>query len=266
MTHADIISNHSAASAQPMLSLRGISVHFGGVQAVSDLSFDVIAGKVTALIGTNGAGKTTVFNVIAGAIDPNQGSVNFGGEDVTGLLPPALVAKGLVHTFQQIRLFPQLSVLDNLLLGLQRVPGEDLFSPLLRWRSVAAAERNNVLRVMEFMRSWGMLSLANQVAADLSYGEQKLVAIGRALMSNPRMLLLDEPLAGLTAKAVEDMLQTLRQLVDSGCTLLIVEHNIGAVMRLAEHIVVMHLGSKIAEGSSEEIAANARVREVYLGG
>ena len=254
------------APLPPVLQVRDVSVRFGGVRALSRLSFDVQPGAVTALIGTNGSGKTTLFNVVAGNIDPFEGSVHFNGEDVTSLPQRERVARGLVRTFQQVRLFMQLTVLDNLLLGTPSVPGEDFVTPITRWRYVNRGEDENVSRVFDFMRSWKLLPLAHRLAGDLSYGEQKLVGIGRAVMARPKLLLVDEPLAGITAKSVNDLLRVLEELTHGGCTVLLVEHNIEAVMQVARHVVVVHLGEKIAEGTPAEVSAHAKVREVYLGG
>jgi len=253
------------AAERSILAVRNLSVRFGGLQAVRSVSFEVAVGKITALIGPNGAGKTTVFNLITGAVPADEGVILFRGEDITNVPSHGFAGRGLSRTFQDIRLFRGMTALENVMIGFQRVKGEDFASPLFRWRQTRTAEREGARRALELMEQWRLGGVAHRIAADLSYPEQKLVAIARALAAEPKLLLLDEPLSGLSGTAVEEMLSYLSRLVQSGCALLLVEHNIGAVMRISDHIVVMHLGEKIAEGPPSAISRHARVREVYLG-
>jgi branched-chain amino acid transport system ATP-binding protein/neutral amino acid transport system ATP-binding protein len=246
-----------------LLEVRGLARAYYGVRAIAGLDLDVAAGTITGLIGPNGAGKTTAFNVISGLVPPDRGTVRFDGQDITARRPEAITQAGLVRTFQIARGFPRLSVIENLMLYGARQPGEGLIAALLgrggareeelRARAVATARRLNLLRV------------GNNPASDLSGGQKKLLEIGRALMTDPRMIMLDEPIAGVNptlSAQIGDHLLTLR---DEGITFLIIEHHMDAIARLCDPVIVMAEGRKLTEGRFTDIAADPAVQEAYMG-
>lgn len=249
----------------PILEIRGLVRRFGGVVALDGLDLTVREGTVTALIGPNGAGKSTAFQCISGVIRPDEGRVMFAGRDITGLRPDRITAAGLVRSFQIARGIPRLTVLENLLLYGQAQPGESLFAAFvgsrevrwreaaLRTRALAVAERLNLTRVLD-----------NQAAA-LSGGQKKLMEIGRALMAEPRLLLLDEPVAGVNPTLAAEIAQHIAHLRDEGMTVLIVEHHMDFVASLCDPVIVMAEGRKLTEGRFEAIAEDARVQEAYMG-
>jgi ABC-type branched-subunit amino acid transport system ATPase component len=245
------------------LEVRGLSRSYWGVRAIAGLDLDVAAGTITGLIGPNGAGKTTAFNVITGLVPPDSGTVRFDGEDITAWRPDLITRRGLVRTFQIARGFPRLSVLENLMLYGARQPGERLAVALagggrareeaLLERAIATARRLNLLRV------------ANNPASDLSGGQKKLLEIGRALMTDPRMILLDEPIAGVNPTLAGEIGEHLLRLRAEGITFLIIEHHMDAIARLCDTVIVMAEGRKLAEGRFADIAADHAVQEAYMG-
>lgn len=246
-----------------LLEVRGLSRAYYGVRAIEGLDLDVAAGTITGLIGPNGAGKTTAFNVISGLLPPDRGTVRFDGADITGWRPDAITRAGLVRTFQIARGFPRLSVLENLMLYGAHQPGESLPIALfgawgrreeeLRERAIATARRLNLLRV------------ANNPASDLSGGQKKLLEIGRALMTDPRMIMLDEPIAGVNPTLSAQIGEHLLSLRSEGITFLIIEHHMDAIARLCDPVIVMAEGRKLTEGVFAAIAADHAVQEAYMG-
>jgi len=249
----------------PLLEVRGLQRSFYGIRALDGVDLVVEAGTITGLIGPNGAGKTTLFNCVSGLIPPEGGRVLLDGRDITGWRADRITQAGLVRTFQIARGFPRLSVLENLMLYGDRQPGERLWRALTR--SAAARQREEALRAraLAVARRLNLGRVANDAASDLSGGQKKLLELGRALMADPQLILLDEPIAGVNptlAREIGDHLQALRA---DGLTFLIIEHHLDVIARLCQPVIVMAEGRHLAEGSFAEIAADPRVQEAYMG-
>ncbi len=253
-------------TAEPILSVAGVSKRFGGVVAVNEASFDVAPGSITGLIGPNGAGKTTMFNCISGFLRPERGAIHFDGWRCDGRQPHALAAAGLVRTFQIPRVLTRMTVLENMMLAGTEQPGEGLGAALYKPRHLARREREIREQARELLDLVRLSRLANDYAGTLSGGQRKLLEFGRALMTRPRMVLLDEPMAGVAPTLA---IQLLEHIIDlraaRGTTILVIEHDMEAVMAISDRIVVMDEGAVIAEGLPEEIQRNERVIEAYLG-
>ncbi|MFA9517833.1 ABC transporter ATP-binding protein [Halopenitus sp. H-Gu1] len=259
-----------AAQIPPEVPLRvqNLRKTFGGIVAVDDMSFTVEAGTITGLIGPNGAGKSTTFDCIAGAHEPDGGTVQFRGTDITGWRPDRIATSGLVRTFQIARELPEMTVRENLMLAPQEQLGESL------WRSVTPGARKAVIeqekelrdRVQETLEFFEIEHLADHEAGTLSGGQRKLLEMARAMMTDPEMLLLDEPLAGVNPTLEEKLLDRIHDLRDRGYTFLLVEHDMDVIMENCEHVIVMHQGSLLAEGPPEAIREDERVLDAYLGG
>ncbi|AZQ15143.1 ABC transporter ATP-binding protein [Halorubrum sp. PV6] len=254
-------------SGSPPLRVDGLVKRFGGVTAVDGATFEVEQGSLTGLIGPNGAGKSTTFNCITGVHEPTAGSVTFNGEDITGLEPYQIARKGLVRTFQIARELEEMTVLENLMLAPKGQIGESAI------RAVAPGLRGDVIAQEEEIRerAWETLDffeidhLATEHAGNLSGGQRKLLEMARALMTDPEMVLLDEPLAGVNPTLEEKLLDRVHKLREDGYTFLLVEHDMDVIMNNCEHVIVMHQGSVLAEGTGDEIRNDDRVIEAYLG-
>ncbi len=233
----------------PLLSARGVSRHFGGLQAVRDVDFDLNAGEIRALIGPNGAGKTTFVSMLCGRIPVSAGTIRFAGQDVTRLPAHRRIRLGMAYTFQITSVFANLSLAENIALAVQR--------------RVTEAELPRV--VTETLDRVGLADRAGQRAGDLAYGHQRLLEIAMGLGQNPRLLILDEPTQGLSDGEVAGFIELIRAIARE-TTILLIEHNIDVVMALAERITVMNFGAVIAEGTPDEIHADRQVQEAYLGG
>ena len=247
-----------------LLEVRKLCKSFGGVHAVRDCSFAVAENSLTALIGPNGAGKTTVFNVLTGLVGADSGEALFKGEAVTQMQPHEIARLGICRTFQLTRLFPTMTVMENLLLAKPH-SAEGFWHSLLRPASAQKEERENTERCLEFLRLVGLEEKATAKAGELSYGQQKLVEIARALATEAELLLLDEPVAGVAPHMRQQIGGVLKQLKQLGRTVLLVEHDLPFVTRHCEHVIVMDEGRVIAEGKPTEITANPAVAEAYLG-
>ncbi|MGC8720676.1 MAG: ABC transporter ATP-binding protein [Thermodesulforhabdaceae bacterium] len=248
-----------------LLAVQRITKSFGGLVAVNNVSFEVESGSIVGLIGPNGAGKTTVFNVITGIYRPDKGEVIFGGESITLKKSYEIVKLGIARTFQTIRLFSQLSVLENVLAGFHCRTKSWIFSAMFRLPGAQREERQKIeesLRLLEFV---GIEQYYNLPAGSLSYGNQRLLEIARALATSPKLLILDEPAGGMNEKETAELIQLIRKIRDRGITVLLIEHDMNVVMDVCEKVVVLEYGSKIAEGTPEEIRRNPRVIEAYLG-
>ena len=233
-----------------MLEIKNLTKRFGGLVAVSDVSFKVDEGEIIGIIGPNGAGKTTLFNLITGYLKPDSGSILFQNEDVTGFKPHKMVKKGITRTFQIPRPFPKLTVYENVYAA-----------------SIAAGKRpknpnHETMRMLELI---GLSQQKDQFAGGLSTGQLKFLEIARAFATKPDVLLLDEPFAGVRAKEMNHLASLIKRLQEQGMTLLLIEHLLKQLMRLVERVVVLHYGKKIAEGSPEEIAKDTKVIKAYLG-
>jgi len=243
-----------------LLEVRGLGVRFGSLQAVNDVSFDAQPGAITAVIGPNGAGKSSLFNLISGAIKPSSGTVRFEGRELTGAAPHQMLAAGLARSFQITNLFFELPVRENLRLAAQFLEcGQGLLRSVTRSRRALA-------RVDELIEQFGLADKADELAGFLSHGEQRRLEIAVSLAARPRLLLLDEPTQGMSHADTRETEQMIRSLVrEHGLTVLLVEHDVDLVMQLSDHVVVMHQGQKLAEGTPAAVRANAAVQAAYFG-
>lgn len=248
-----------------MLRLEGVTKHFGGLPALQDVSFAAPQGRLTALIGPNGAGKSTLINCITGVLAPTSGSIRFLDQEIAGLPAHRVTRLGIHRTFQNLRLFPRLSVLDNVLTGLTCEGGESMFMAMLRLPYLRHRERSLKLRAMEAMDRFGLTAKAGWPAEVLAYGDKKRVELARAIVGRPKLLLLDEPVAGLNAEETMAVGEQLRNLRRAGHTILLVEHDMDLVMNIADHVVVLDSGRSITAGSPDEVRRNPLVLEAYLG-
>ena len=239
-----------------LLTVQGVTKVFGGVRAVDDCSIEVAEGTITALIGPNGSGKTTLFNIITGYLKADQGRVEFAGKGVTGRDPGTLYRRGLSRTFQQARVFPQLSVQENLVVAAGYGWGQ-LFT-----RRVARSDRESAEQLLEEFR---LAPVADLLAGELSYGQRKLLEFAAVLMSSPRLVLLDEPTAGVNPVMIETMERHIRSRHAAGITFLIVEHDMTFVMRLCDPVIVLDACKRIFSGKPAEVQSNPLVLDAYLG-
>jgi ABC-type branched-subunit amino acid transport system ATPase component len=253
------------AAPDPVLQLEHVSMTFGGVRALSDVSLQVMAGEICGLIGPNGAGKSTLFSVMAGSVAPTAGQVRFMGRDVTGLPVHRRARLGLARTFQLAQEFETMSVADNIMVGAERHDRLDVVGAALRLPGARAAEHQARLRADAAIAIAGLAGVAHLPAGRLTFGQQRLLATARALASAPRLLLLDEPAAGLSSGDIALLCAAILRARDGGASVMIVEHNMDVVMRLCDHVVVMHLGEKIGDGTPAQVRDSERVVEAYLG-
>jgi branched-chain amino acid transport system ATP-binding protein len=262
-THGEVARNGSSATG--LLQVRDMTVAFGGVTAVNGLTFDVHEGEVLSVIGPNGAGKTSAFNCITGFYKPSAGHVTFDGSDITGKRPAVIAARGVARTFQNLRLFGELSVLDNVRAGMHVRIRQNAFDAVLhtpRYHRSEQTATDEAHRWLDFVGARG--SRVHEVR-NLPYGEQRRVEIARALAREPKMLLLDEPAAGLNHNEKEELLALLRRISDLGTAVVLIEHDMGLVMEVSERIVVLNYGREIADGTPHQIRTDPRVVEAYLG-
>ncbi len=252
-------------SATALLSVEGLARAFGGVHAVDGASFDVRPGEVHGLIGPNGAGKTTVINMVSGLLAPTGGAIRLDGREIQGLRPHRIAALGVARTFQNIRLFSDLSARDNVLVGQHLARRASLAARLLVLPAARAEERQAKERASALLERIGLAERAHERARHLSYGEQRRVEIARALASDPRLLLLDEPTAGMNPVEVEAVAALIRQVAGDGRSVLLIEHNVRLVMEVCDRITVLNFGKVIAEGPPAAVATDPAVVTAYLG-
>jgi len=255
----------SVQAPEAILMVENAAKSFGGLRAVDGASFAVIAGSITALIGPNGAGKTTIFDLISGYEQPDLGTVRFEGQRIDGMASYRIARLGLIRTFQLTRVFAAMSVLDNMMLGARNPPGEALSCLLLKAGKVRHAEAEARGRAFDLLRRFGLEATARDYAGVLSGGQRKLLEFARALMSEPRLMLLDEPMAGVNRSLGARLLDEVEELRRTGMTFLFIEHDLDIVMRRADRIIVMAEGKVIAAGAPAAIREDVRVIDAYLG-
>jgi branched-chain amino acid transport system ATP-binding protein len=249
-----------------ILSLRRVSVAFGGVRALSNVSFDVAPGEIVGIIGPNGAGKTTLLNTISRLGPISSGDIHLAGRPITHRSPSQVAALGLGRTFQASQLFAGMTVLENVMTGLHRRTGANIFAAAFRSGSMRAEEQWAADKAWESLRYVGMERFADRPATALSFGQQRVVEIARALIGDPVIVLLDEPAVGLSLNRLAELDALLRRIRDErGITLILIEHVVRLVMEISERVIVLNSGVKIAEGAPDEVVADAQVIEAYLG-
>lgn len=249
-----------------LLQTTDVVKRFGGLVAVNKMSISLEQGRIASIIGPNGAGKTTFFNTLTGIYKPDEGQINFNDRSLIGLRPDQVSERGISRTFQNIRLFGAMTVLENILVGMHTQLKQSAIDALFRTKKFHDEERDSENRAKELMAYVGLKNVGNQLARNLPYGGQRRIEIARAIAANPTLLLLDEPTAGMNPNETADAIKLFRRIRDDkGITILLIEHDMRVVMGISEHISVMDYGEKIAEGTPKEIRDNQRVIEAYLG-
>lgn len=248
------------------LQVNGITKQFGGLLAVDSVSFEVNKGEIISVIGPNGAGKTTVFNMLTGVYQIDKGEIIFDGKPIHNKTPQEIVEAGISRTFQNIRLFPNLRVIENVLVGTHIRTKYNFFDAFFRTKRFQEEEAEKTLRAVEILRSIGLENKMHDYAQNLPYGEQRKLEIARAIATDAKIILLDEPAAGMNPQESEELLRFIRELRDKGYTIILIEHDMSVVMNISDRIYVIDHGKKIAQGLPAEIANNQNVIQAYLGG
>ncbi len=248
-----------------VLEVKGITKNFGGIQALTDVSFTVDKGEVFGLIGPNGAGKTTMFNIITSMFPPTDGEIVFANTRLTGKKPYEITKEGVCRTFQNIRLFPDMTVLENVTVGEHCRTKAGVWSSVFRLKSQRLEEEKIKSNARKLLKMVGLAEYEDTFADNLAYGQQRRLEIARALASSPTLLLLDEPAAGMNEKETNDLFELILKIKKLGITILLIEHDMPLVMKVCDRIAVLNFGEKIAQGTPEEISNNPDVIEAYLG-
>jgi ABC-type branched-subunit amino acid transport system ATPase component len=248
------------------LQVVGLEKSFGGLRALQDCSFAIAPGRITCLVGPNGAGKTTIFNVITGFLKPDAGHVSFRDRSLDGFTPQAVVHTGIARTFQNLRLFGDLTALDNVMVGLPHQFAEEPLGAIFRPLHAARMQARRRGEALDILAHVGLADRARERVRNLSYGEQKLLTVARVLATGAELLLLDEPASGLSAGALDNIMALLRRLQSEGKTLLVVEHNTRVVQQIADQVLFLHQGHLMAQGTPQEIIADPALAEIYFGG
>jgi branched-chain amino acid transport system ATP-binding protein len=257
---------NSSDNGKPLLELKQLCRHFGGLKAVHKVDLVLQEHALNGMIGPNGSGKTTIFNVITGIYDPTDGQVIFDGQNINGFAPFQINQMGIARTFQNIRLFPNLTVLDNVRIAYHNHAGYGMADAILRNSYYEKKERELTEKAQDFLEVFNLQDRQGEIAKNLPYGEQRRLEIARALASSPKVLLLDEPAAGMNPKEVATLMELIHFIRDKfNLTVLLIEHQMRVVMGICEHITVMDFGEVIARGSAREVQGNPRVVEAYLG-
>lgn len=266
MSTAPEIDNAPVLDTVPVLETKAITMRFGGVTAVNNLNIEVHEGEIVALIGPNGAGKTTAFNMITGVYHPTEGEIFYQGKNITGMRPDQITQLGVARTFQNIRLFKKLSVMENILIAHHLRLKSNFFSATLRLPKYRGEEKKMRETAQMLINDFGLSKYQDEVASSLPYGLQRRLEIARALATEPTLLLLDEPAAGMNPKETEDLTSFIRDIKDHyNLTVFLIEHHMDLVMEISDRIYVLDFGETIAKGTSEEVQNNPKVIEAYLG-
>ena len=248
-----------------LMKVENIGIHFGGLRVLSDITFEIKENEILGLIGPNGAGKTTLFNLITGIYRPTEGTISFEGETITGLPSDVITKKGINRTFQNVRLFGNQTVLENVLVGMQNKLDEPLLASVFRTGKIRKNEKAGTEKAMELLELMGLQDMKDFKASNMSYGNQRRLELARALANDPKLLLLDEPTAGMNPQEAVQMIELVHKVHKMGMSILIIEHNMKVIMGLSERIICIEAGRKIAEGLPYEIQHNQEVIRAYLG-
>jgi len=249
----------------PLLELKGLTKRFGGLMAVKNLDLSIERGEIFGLIGPNGAGKTTVFNIIMGSFSPSEGKVIFKGKEITGQKPHLIVKQGLARSFQRTLLFGEMTVLENILIPLYSISNTGFLSPFFKPKLLKKEKEKLTDKAKEISDFMGLSSMNDQLAKNLPHGFQRMLGVGIAFATNPEMILLDEPVAGMNIEETNQMMDKIKEIRERGITVLVVEHDMRLIMNICDRLCVLNFGSKIAEGPPSEIRKSKEVIDIYLG-